>query len=88
MTVEELKKYLYDEYPGLESQWPDKIEVDAETYGNVCQFLFEKCLRDDGLYFEWDVNELGKRPFRQKIISLFLGPNNGIMFKSVELIKK
>ena len=73
MTINELRSKLNDF--GL-NEFPKTFEVDAVTYANVCQGLF---------------NHLEKCHFREsdlQAITVSLGPNNGIMFKNVELILK
>ncbi len=50
------------------------LEVDHETFANVCQFYFTS--KSNGQY-----------PV-QHIITISLGKNNGLMFKGVELILK
>lgn len=39
MTIEEVYKYINTNF-GLNGPWPGTWEVDAETYGNICHFLF------------------------------------------------
>lgn len=39
MTANELRNKFNNEF-GL-SEWPKTYEVDAETYGNVCQCIFD-----------------------------------------------
>ena len=51
-------------------EWPKSVIVDHETYANVCQDIFNHIINEDG--GPW--------------VHLGLGPNNGIMFKNVELI--
>lgn len=74
MTVEELTKFFNDTW-GL-TRWPPNWEVDAETYANVCQEVFNRASK----YLQvLDDNY---------IINVVVGPNHGIMFKNVELILK
>ena len=75
MTAEELHKFFNDRFQM--GQWPRSLEVDAATYGNVCQFIFEHQATRMISHNE---------EFSEVIISL--GPNRGLMFKNVELIKK
>lgn len=77
MTTEELRSIFNDrsEYSG----WPEKLEVDADTYGNVCQSAFNHILNTQTIMHKTD---------KLYFITVSLGPNNGIMFKGVELILK
>jgi len=73
LTIVELKK-LFNE----SNELPKTYEVDAETYANVCQSIFNNL---------WEFTEYwSERGIRR--IDLSLGPNKGIMFKNVELILK
>lgn len=72
MTADELRAILNNKF-GLD-EWPKTYEVDVETYGNLCQDLFNWKARESG----YDGGEI--------IISI--GPNNGIMFKNVEILIK
>jgi hypothetical protein len=69
MTANELRIHLNDTY-GVEREWPHSIEVDAETYANCCQAVF---------------NHVNENLFSGNIVSLGV-ENNGLMFKNVELI--
>ena len=66
-----------DEY-GLENPYPSPEEVDADTYANVVKYLVNHRISKE------DYVLIGN----SKLISLFFGPNNGIMFKGIELIFK
>lgn len=79
MTTEELRR-KFNETFGIDNWWPTFYEVDAETYGNVCNDIINHLINDIKLYMEWD--NLDKR------VSISVGPNNGIMYKNVELILK
>lgn len=72
MTASELATELSDKF-GM-SKWPDHYEVDAETYANVCQHVF------DGLVVDGNFGTF------KRVKGLSLGQNNGIMFKNVEII--
>lgn len=72
MTKDELAKLLNDTY-GI-NPWPSQYEVDPITYANVVQSYFDI----------FDVP--GFKCL--KMIHISLGPNNGVMFKNVELILK
>jgi hypothetical protein len=74
MTTDELTGFLNKTF-GAEKDWPKLLAVREDTYGCVCQTVFEK------LAFKYRQNP------GQKSIEVRLGPNNGIMFKNVELIK-
>lgn len=41
MTANELKKYFNNTYNTLDKEWPKTFEVDAETYANCCQAVFD-----------------------------------------------
>ena len=70
MTTQQLTEKFNHEFAlGV---WPKTYEVDAETYGYVCQSLFE--------HYE----ELYGGPW----VSVALGPYGGVMFKNVELMLK
>lgn len=75
MTAEELIEHfnkVYDLNP-----WPKIYNVDHITYANCCQYVFNNAqLVDDG----------GIEEVRYNIYWLAIGPNNGLMFKNVELI--
>jgi len=45
MTAQELRQYLNTVY-GF-NPWPDSLIVDAETYGYVCQAIFDKWIERD-----------------------------------------
>lgn len=77
--VEELISYLNNTY-GMEKKWPDQFEVSAELYGRVCHMLIKKAREDRDLYFNWE-------GFRNTV-AIDIGPNDGVMFKNVELIIK
>ncbi len=68
MTANELRKYFNDNY-GIDKEWPSTHEVDAETYANCCQEIFDYV--NENLNVGW----------------VHLGVNNnGLIFKTVELI--
>lgn len=76
MTTEELRiKFIYEFGLG---EWPRTYEVDAETYINVCNSIFEWAEKDQL------VAEITGVIF----IRIALGPNRKIMFKNVELLLK
>lgn len=61
------------------NKWPKTSAVDHVTYANVCQFIFESKIRNhEEIAFQGNATDI--------VISV--GPNNGIMFKNVELILK
>ena len=76
MTTSELAKELNNKF-GL-NFWPKTYQVDHETYANVFQSVVNHLVDDIKLFFIWD--NLDKR------VSISIGPNNGILFKNVELI--
>jgi len=57
-------------------EWPKTYEVDAETYALVCQAIFDHELEIQFPDTKLDVFAL----------QIAVGPNNGLMFKNVELI--
>jgi len=50
--------------------WPMTYEVDSATYGNVCQSIFD----------------FYKCQSHDDTLHIKVGPNNGILFKNIELI--
>ena len=40
MTAQELRHYFNEMY-GMHTPWPETHEVDAETYANCCQYVFD-----------------------------------------------
>ena len=77
MTAEELRIKLSNESI-VNKKWPDHLEVDADTYANACQAIFDWAVEQDGV----DVS----KDFTLKRQTISFGINNGIMFKNVELI--
>ena len=73
MKAEELLGIFNTKF-GIEQKWPKSYEVDAETYGNVCQFVFEHTH-----------NKTSSPDENITWAEVALGPNDGIMFKDVEL---
>jgi hypothetical protein len=75
MTAQELIQKLNKEY-GIESRWPTFLEVDGETYANICQFIFD--------------DKLKRVPYICKtvIIPIAIGETGGIFFKGMEIILK
>lgn len=78
MTAIELIKFFNQEF-SKETPWPESYEVDAETYANVCQFIFSKVVKEEEeLLADWG---------EFYTIRISVGKkNSGIMFKNVELI--
>lgn len=76
MTTQQLREKFNNEF-GL-NEWPLIYEVDHETYANVCQSIFE--------YENLLVTLIDKHLREIEIIKIAIGPNNGIMFKNIELI--
>jgi hypothetical protein len=72
MTVGELSARMNAAY-GL-NPWPAKLEVDADTYANVSRYLFAHSRNTVGI------------GHGVKLIEVYVGPNDGPMFKNVELI--
>ncbi len=82
MTVQELRKSLEDQY-GLHTKWPDRLLVDADTYANVCDFVFNRAVENNDP--ERGVNCNMRVGGYYIIDNLGLGPHRGIMFKDVEI---
>lgn len=78
MKAAELKEKLNNEL-GY-NPWPKSYEVDAETYGNCCQDVFNSTT-----FTDW-ANITGRKNILWR--TLALGPHNGLMFENVELILK
>ena len=75
MTTEALKRRLTSKYDKLSKEWPSHLEVDADTYANVCQTIFDNVGSEDN-----DGANIVKR------MTISFGVNNGILFKNIELI--
>lgn len=75
MTANELINYFSSTY-GLNKEWPDTCEVDAITYANCCQAVFEAAVFNN-INCSWG-----------GFYIISLGHNRGLMFKGVELILK
>ena len=79
MTIEELRSY-FNRVFSIEKEWPKTFEVDADTYANCCQAAFIRAEEDNlTLIFRSGRGDLSTR-------QIWVGPNNGLMFKGVELI--
>lgn len=77
MTVEELSSRLNNLF---DKEWPKTCEVDADTYANCCQAAFEKAEEDNlNIILRSGRGDLATR-------QVWVGPNNGLLFKGVELI--
>lgn len=74
MTADELRHKFNTEF-GL-NPWPKTYEVDAATYGYVCQDVIN------------NLESIGARMIFEDKCCVSIGPNNGILFKNVELIIK
>lgn len=84
MTTDELRRKFNSKF-GLD-EWPNSYEVDAETYANVCQSIFKYKVEYGIDTFPVTYNTVDG--IKGHYINLGLGPNNGIMFKDIELILK
>ena len=71
MTADELLKLFNTTFEY--NKWPESYEVDAETYGNICNTLLKYLYKDSPI---------------EGVVVVFIGPNCGILFKNVELILK
>ncbi len=69
MTANELRQKLNHEYGFTK---PDHLDVDADTYANACQAIFDSVDEGDGEFV--------------KETRVAFGINNGLMFHNVELI--
>ena len=78
MTADQLRNKFNEEF-GL-NPWPRSFEVDAETYANCCQFVFDNTKIEDLAMMT------AKEDVLFRIIAI--GPNKGLMFKNIELILK
>lgn len=76
MTAPELIS-LFNRTFGI-NPWPSTFEVDADTYANCVQFIFDKAYEYPG--------DIVQHVHGQKIKVISLGENNGLLFKGVELI--
>jgi len=81
MTTQELKEKFNSEfsYQGIGTPWPKTFEVDHETYANVIQDLLDYH-KSQGRIINLSNDVLS--------IDIYVGPNNGILFKGIELILK
>jgi hypothetical protein len=76
MRPNELKRILY------EKNYPPTFEVNAETYGLICQEIFTHHMKDSNSYDVIETKEFNS--FR-----IAVGKTEfGILFKNVELILK
>lgn len=75
MTVQQLIQHInsFADKSGVSTPLPQTLEVDSETYANVCQFIFNSKV------IEYNTHH---------IVRIILGEHNGIKFKDVELILK
>jgi len=80
MTASELKEFLFNIY-GYRP-YPDTYEVDADTYANVCQEIFNNKITNDHNYSLVE----GRNYYSMRIEVGKI--SKGIMFKGVELILK
>ena len=80
MTYQELRAKFIRDYAEQNKNHPLELEVDAETYGNVCQAIFEHLVAEQQ---ESIILNYGKTGY--KFIEVSLGPNCGILFKGTEL---
>ncbi len=76
MTAQELRNHFLVSFD-ISNKWPTTFEVDAETYANVCQEIFNNKKSYEKEYYSdgW-------------FARIAFGNNNGIMFKNIELIYK
>jgi len=74
VTVKELTKHINDTI-GYQVPMPETLEVDHETYANVCWYVVNYVMGDD-------------RDGRVLYPPISFGPHGGIFFKNTELILK
>lgn len=87
MTANQLIRMFNEDY-GFSNDWPKVYKVDYHTYAHCCQYVFNHVIDNIEMFFEWDQIKDGK-PFQgANIVGIAIGPNNGLMFKNVELILK
>ena len=75
MTPQELRD-IFSKYGFSDEGYPKEYEVDVETYGNVCQEVFNH-------HFDNVPTTIHGEDF--SVLEIIVGPNKGIMFKNVEL---
>lgn len=75
-TPNELFNYFATTYGA--TPWPQKYEVSPLLYARVCQAIINHIVEKE------HVKVIGEN----FLIGLIIGPNNGLMFKNVELILK
>jgi len=83
MTAQELRDHFNRVY-GIEHPWPKTYEVDAETYANCCQAVFDWFIEHKEIHRLASNEERGN----YYMIHLPIGLNGGLKFKGVELILK
>lgn len=84
MTTNELRE-IFNAF-GFNS-WPKTYEVDADTYGHIVHDMIIHKIKNAGMFTDIDMIENGV-PRDGKVIDFIVGPNNGILYKNVELILK
>ncbi len=81
-SANDLKIYLNTEF-GITKEWPKQFHVNSGTYADCCQAIFNHIINKSqniiGAAFK-------DNKLEYYVIELSLGPNNGLMFKNVELI--
>lgn len=77
MTPDELYELWTKDVKSIETPLPSKYEVDADTYAQCCQAIF---INKGMKFYDGHKGVI--------ILNIVVGPNNGIMFKGVELILK
>ena len=73
MTTEELRNEMNRNFR-VNQSWPKEYAVDAETYANVCQFIFEVKTRDPDGFILIAIGE--KRGIMFKNVELILKKND------------
>jgi len=74
MTSLELYLHMIELAGSVEKPFPETMEVDAETFANICQEIFNK--------------KAPQPATTTRVIQISIGKNNGIFFKGVEIILK
>ena len=82
MTVIEFTRQLNTDY-GMQRDWPQELEVDADTYANCVKHLILQKL------FTYEYDDMGyNKGVALRSVPVMVGPKAGIFFKGVELLLK
>lgn len=78
MTPAELYSKMMDEHPSIEKALPATYKVDADTYAQVCNFIFVHQYNETSSAIHFPTHNTIRVSIGKK--------QHGIMFKGVELI--